>query len=129
MLWRRLLLAAALFVAFGLPPAKAQTVDLLLMLCVDASGSIDAEEFRFQREGYAAAIRDPRIVRAMTSGPNRSSALVFVEWGTPGGAMTAIDWGRVHDQASADAYAERVLAAPRSPRRPPSRATFFIPSK
>lgn len=116
MLWRRLLLAAALFVAFGLPPAKAQTVDLLLVLCVDASGSIDAEEFRFQREGYAAAIRDPRIVRAMTSGPNRSSALVFVEWGTPGGAMTAIDWGRVHDQASADAYAERVLAAPRSPQ-------------
>ena len=113
---RRVLLAAALLVAVGATVARAQTVDLLLVLCVDASGSIDPEEFRFQREGYAAAIRDPRIVRAMTDGPNRAAALAFVEWGTPGGAMTAVGWGRIHDQASAEAYAERVLAAPRSPQ-------------
>lgn len=113
---RRVLLAAALLFVWGLPAAKAQAVDLLLVLCVDASGSIDHEEFRFQREGYAAAIRDPRIVRAMTSGPQRAAALAFVEWGTPGGPMTAVGWGRIHDQASADTYAERVLAAPRSPQ-------------
>lgn len=113
---RRALLAAALFCALGLSAAKAQTVDLLLVLCVDASGSIDEEEFRFQREGYAAAISDPRIVRAMTSGPNRSAALAFVEWGTPGGPMTAVGWGRIHDQASAETYAGRVLDAPRSPQ-------------
>lgn len=114
MLPRRALFAAFCVLALTPAAARAQTVDLLLVLCVDASGSIDEEEFRFQREGYAAAIRDPRIVRAMTSGPNRSAALAFVEWGSPGGAATAVGWGRVHDQASADDYAARVLAAPRS---------------
>jgi hypothetical protein len=112
-------LAAALVVAVlvALPlRAVAQPVDLLLVLCVDASGSIDPEEFRFQREGYAEAISDPRILKAIASGKRGAIAVAFVEWGTPGGARTIIDWGRIHDQASADDYAARILAAPRSPQ-------------
>jgi len=114
---RGLFLAAVLLVA-GLLPARvaAQPVDLLLVLCVDASGSIDPEEFRFQREGYAAAISDPRILKAIASGRRGAIAVAFVEWGTPGGARTVVEWGRVHDQPSAEAYADRILDAPRTPQ-------------
>lgn len=117
MRFRWIVLAAALLAAGLLPVrASAQPVDLLLVLCVDASGSIDPEEFRFQREGYATAIADPRILKAIASGRRGAIAIAFVEWGTPGGARTVVEWGRVQDQASAEAYADRVLAAPRSPQ-------------
>lgn len=111
-------LIAALAFAAALAPGltRAQPVDLLLVLCVDASGSIDPEEFRFQREGYAEAVAHPRVVRAMTDGTRRAAALAFVEWGTPGGARTIVDWQRIHDTASAEAFAARILAAPRSPQ-------------
>ncbi len=118
MLRRAIVAAATLLVAWGFAPARvaAQPVDLLLVLCVDASGSIDPEEFRFQREGYAEAIADPRILKAIASGRCGAIAIAFVEWGTPGGARTIVEWGRVHDAASAEAYAQRVLSAPRTPQ-------------
>lgn len=118
MLRRAVVVAATLLVAWGFLPARAgaQPVDLLLVLCVDASGSIDPEEFRFQREGYAEAITDPRILKAIASGRRGTIAVAFVEWGTPGGARTVVDWGRIHDQTSAEAYAARVLTAPRTPQ-------------
>jgi hypothetical protein len=115
----RLLLAAVLLLAASLTApsaARAQPVDLLLVLMVDASGSIDPEEFRFQRDGYADAISDPRLVRAITSGRRGSIAVAFVEWGTPGGASTLIDWRRIHDQASAEAFADEISNAPRTPQ-------------
>jgi hypothetical protein len=115
----RFLFAIALFFATLLTApglARAQPVDLLLVLMVDASGSIDPEEFRFQRDGYADAISDPRLVRAIISGRRGSIAVAFVEWGTPGGASTLIDWRRIHDQASAEAFADEISTAPRTPQ-------------
>ena len=44
-------------------------VDLLLVLAADVSRSVDDVKFKLQRDGYAAAIVDPRVVRAMTGGP------------------------------------------------------------
>src|SRR5262245_30223140 len=113
----RFLATLAFFLAASLGmtnDARSQPVDLLLVLMVDASGSIDPEEFRFQRDGYADAISDPRLVRAITSGRRGSIAVAFVEWGTPGGASTLIEWRRIHDQASADAFADEVSNAPRT---------------
>src|SRR5947208_1678813 len=41
---------------------RAETpVDLALVLAVDVSRSIDAEEFELQRAGYAMAFRDRRV--------------------------------------------------------------------
>jgi hypothetical protein len=37
-------------------PARAEEVDLELVLLADASGSIDINEIRFQRQGYAEAL-------------------------------------------------------------------------
>ena len=46
----------------------AEDVDLLLVLAADVSRSIDAAKFQLQREGYAAAVSDPRVLEAIRSG-------------------------------------------------------------
>lgn len=91
-------------------------VDLLLALAVDASGSIDADEFRLQREGYAAALSHPAVLAAVASKPLGAVAVAMVEWGSPGGAATVLDWSLLSGAASARRLAEAVLAAPRSPQ-------------
>ena len=49
--------------AFGLtsPAAFAEEVDLELVLAVDASGSVDQNEFALQMGGIAAAFHDPAV--------------------------------------------------------------------
>jgi hypothetical protein len=117
---RRRSLLAALPGALGAAPAavaqaRPEEVDLLLVLAVDASGSIDPEEFRLQREGYAEALSHPAVLAAITGKPRGGAiAVAMVEWGSPGGAATVVDWMRVSDAASARALAQAVLEAPRS---------------
>ena len=62
------LAAAALLPAVA--PA-ADKVDLLLVLAADVSRSIDNAKFQLQREGYAAAVSNPRVLDAVTLGPQR----------------------------------------------------------
>jgi hypothetical protein len=46
----------------------AEEVDLLLVLASDVSRSIDEPNFKSQRDGYAAAIVNPRVIQAIRSG-------------------------------------------------------------
>src|SRR5438477_449897 len=50
----------------GIAVARAETVDLLLVLAADASGSIDDGEFNLQRKGYAAAMPDQAVAAGVT---------------------------------------------------------------
>ena len=69
------LLAIALAVGSA-DPARAQaTVDLQLVLAVDVSGSVSDERFRLQKEGYAQAFRNWRILEAIRSGTSRAIAV------------------------------------------------------
>jgi len=111
---RRSVLAGALGLAAPLPAAAQARVDLCLVLAADASGSIDPEEFRLQREGYAAAFLDERLVAAMTDGPARAVAVTFVEWGSPGAPATVMPWTRIADRDSAGLFAGALAMAPRS---------------
>lgn len=101
--------------ALALPAAaQPRAVDTLLVLAVDASGSIDSDEFRLQREGYAEALSFPAVLAAIAGRPHGAIAVAMVEWGAPGGAETVVDWHRVADPGSARALAAAVLAAARS---------------
>ena len=107
-----------LLAALAATPALAQPVevDALLVLAVDASGSIDPDEFRLQREGYAEALSHPAVLAAIGAKPRGAIGVAMVEWGSPGGAATVVEWLRVADAAGARALSEAVLAAPRSPQ-------------
>ena len=62
-----LYLVGALLLA---PAARADDVDLLLVLAADVSRSIDAAKFQLQRDGYAAAVADPRVLDTIRAGRN-----------------------------------------------------------
>src|SRR4051794_11518803 len=72
--------------------AEDGRVDLLLVLAADISRSVDERKFRLQRDGYAAAISDPRVVRAMTGGPHGRIALSFVEWAGELEQVVIVQW-------------------------------------
>ncbi|KAB2911421.1 MAG: DUF1194 domain-containing protein [Hyphomicrobiaceae bacterium] len=112
-------LLVALLVAAGLcmlgRDARADDkVDLLLVLAADISRSVDERKFRLQRNGYAAAIADPRVIRAMTGGPSGRIALCLVEWAGESDQIVVIDWTSIASEADAQAFAKRVVEAPRA---------------
>lgn len=109
-----LFLTLLLLIATTHHDARAEKVDLELVLAADGSGSIDDEELRLQREGYAAAITNPRILDAIRSGFHQKIALVFVEWGGPFSQHTIVDWHVIDGSQSAAAFAAKLLAAPRA---------------
>lgn len=113
-LTRRHALLAAPATLAARPAAAREAVDVLLVLAMDASGSISPEDFLLQREGYAEALTDPRVVAAIRSKPLGSVAIAVIEWGSPGGSQTTVTWRRVHDLGSAQALAAAVLDAPRT---------------
>lgn len=106
-------LAAAAVARATTAPAP---VGLLLVLATDASGSMDADEFRLQREGIAEGLSHPAVLAAVASRAVPAVGVALVEWGSPGGAQTVLGWARLdgRDPASARALAGAVLAAPRS---------------
>jgi hypothetical protein len=115
--FRSRLLAAALLTAALLFPAAAsaaEAVDLLLVLAVDVSRSIDQDKFQLQRDGYAAAITNPRVLEAIRSGPHHRIAVTFVEWSGFGRQKVVIDWTMIGDTASAQQFASALAEAPRS---------------
>lgn len=101
--------------AAGARPAAAQAgeVDLLLVLFNDGSGSIDAEEYRLQREGTAAALEHPQILQAIARMPTRAIAIAYGEWGTPGEPKLILPWARIAGPDDAAEFADRLVAAPR----------------
>jgi hypothetical protein len=107
------LLSLALILA---PPAvrAADPVDLLLVLAADVSRSVTEPKFKLQREGAAAAITHPEVVRAITSGPNRRIAVCFLEWATAGQQNVVIDWMVIADAESARSFGGKLVELPRS---------------
>src|SRR6185437_999815 len=107
-------LAACLAIIALAAPARAEGVDLLLVLAADVSRSIDDLEFDLQRKGYAAALSDPRVLKAITGGANRAIALSFIEWSGSGEQKVVVDWTTIRDGEDAGVVAQQILKAPRS---------------
>ncbi len=110
----RFALALLTMTAFHLPALAGEPVDLLLVLAADVSRSVDQPKFQLQREGYAAAISDPRVLKAITSGPHQRIALCFVEWSGLTAQKVVIDWTVVGDAEAAQRFAGQLAEAPRS---------------
>src|SRR5580693_4196248 len=92
----------------------AEDVDLLLVLAVDVSRSIDAAKFQLQREGYAAAIADKKVLEAIRAGRTGKIGLSLLEWSGIANQKVVIDWTAIGDEASAKSFGDRLLESPRS---------------
>lgn len=106
-------LAALLFALTGAARA-AEQVDLLLVLASDVSRSVDTRKFELQRQGYAAALSNPRVIDAIKSGPHGRIAICFIEWSGATSQKLVIDWTIVSDLASARKIGDQMLELPRS---------------
>jgi hypothetical protein len=111
---RLLAVLVAVAVMSGAPARAAEEVDLLLVLSSDVSRSIDAQKFKLQRDGYAAALVNPRVIQAIRSGALGKIAVSFIEWSGVGAQKIIIDWTVIRDEATARDFSAQVVEAPRS---------------
>jgi Protein of unknown function (DUF1194) len=111
--WHRMIGVGVLFLLMLVLPARAEPVDLQLILAVDASESVSSERFELQMHGYAAAFRDPAVLDAIGKGPRGRVAIAMVQWTGPKKQAPVFDWMEVRDAASAAALAAAIDAAPR----------------
>jgi hypothetical protein len=111
---RRLALGLLLLALGQSAPAGAQPVELELVLGVDTSMSVGAEEFALQMSGYVAAFRHPEVVQAIqAAGAGGGIAITLVQWADSYQQAVSIDWTWVGDRASAAAFADRIAAVER----------------
>ena len=112
----RAVLGLAALAAAALAPltAIAETVDLLLVLAADVSRSVDQSKFQLQREGYAAAIANPRVLDAIKSGANGRVAICYVEWSGLASQKVVIDWMMIDGPKAAQQFGDRLLELPRA---------------
>ena len=120
-------LPCACSLALAAVPAMACACsDLALVLAVDSSGSVDADEFALQTRGFAAAFRDPAVHHALAAAGVVDVAAVF--WSDPGATAEVLPWHRVVTPGDADAFAAAIedcrthRRRHRYWRRPPRRA-------
>lgn len=110
---RFFLLACSLTFFLSMSCANAEDVDLELVFLADSSGSIDSAETKFQRHGHAEALTHPEVLSAIRQGLLQRIAVIYVEWGNMYNQDVVVPWTIIDGPASANAFAEKLLAAPR----------------
>jgi hypothetical protein len=115
-----LALGAALALSSGwfAPEAKAEPVDVELIIAADVSLSMSFEELRIQREGYVAALTHESVINAIRDGIHGRIAISIFEWAGESSQFLVVPWTVIETLEDA----ERVVAQmsekpPQSARR------------
>ena len=95
------------------PSPAPGSVSVALVLAVDTSGSVSMGRFELQKQGYAAAFRNPQVLNAIRSLGTRSIAVTMFQWTGPFLHIVVADWALIKDAPSAAAFAGAIDAAPR----------------
>jgi hypothetical protein len=122
--WYARLSALALLFAGGVVAAPAQNkpatpqpaeadVAVALVLAVDTSGSVSMGRFELQKQGYAAAFRNPQVLSAIRALATQSIAVTMMQWTGPFLHVVVADWTPIKDETSANGFAAAIEAAPR----------------
>lgn len=106
--------ASGAMVAASRRAKAAEPVDLLLVLAIDVSGSVDMQEAQLQRQGYQQALTDKQVLAAATGGPVGAIAVAYVEWAGVDWQRLLIPWTRIAGAADAGAWARVLEDSPHS---------------
>jgi hypothetical protein len=93
-------------------PAQATSVDLELLLLVDVSGSVDANEYALQKTGYVNAFNDADV-HARIAATTNGIAVAYAEWSGDAEQSVRVNWAHLTDAASAMAFASAISSATR----------------
>lgn len=110
---RTFLIAIVAILAAGAAPLRAEPVDLELVFAADGSGSIDDDELRLQRKGWADALTSKDVLDGIRDGAVGAIAVAYMEWGGPQSQVLIVDWHVIRDEASARTFADKLMSAPR----------------
>lgn len=83
-------------------------VDLVLVLALDVSGSVDEDEFDLQRQGLAKAFRHPAVIAAIRRGAKKRIAVSVVQWAGFGQQKVSLPWTMIGDAAGGSELAARL---------------------
>lgn len=104
--------AMAALCSAGAIPASAEPVDVELVLAVDVSLSMSPAELAIQRDGYAAALTDKRVLDAIADGLHGRIAVTYFEWAGNTTQHVVVPWTVVASPEDAERVARRLSAQP-----------------
>jgi hypothetical protein len=110
-------IAAALLVAgatFAPMTANAVSVGLELLLLVDVSGSVDANEYNLQKTGYVNAFNSAAVQNAIFGSQGGSIAVSYAEWSGAGQLRQLVNWMRIGTIGEANAFAAAINGTSRA---------------
>ena len=91
-------------------PAPAIACELALLLAVDVSGSVDAQEYRIQMDGLAAALRDGTVADALVE---QQAEVAVIQWTGSSRQRQTVPWTAMRSYADVLALADTIEADPR----------------
>lgn len=104
--------ALAALTTIGAAPASAEPVDVELVLAVDVSLSMSPAELAIQRDGYAAALTDKRVLDAIADGLHGRIAVTYFEWAGNTMQRVVVPWTVVASREDAERVARQLSALP-----------------
>jgi hypothetical protein len=108
----RLILALAVSCMLT-PGARADIVELELVLAIDVSASIDDWEYELQIGGLADAFLDEAVIGGIEVAGEDGIAVMMFQWSSVREQAVSIDWTLLRTAEDARRFSEQVRAAPR----------------
>ena len=107
------LLAVVLSLLLSHPAHSQRVVELELVLAIDASTSVNEDEYKLQRTGIAEAFRHPTVLAAIDGLGEEGLAVSIVQWSGARNQQVAVDWTLVNSREAAFELAAKIHAMPR----------------
>ena len=115
----KLCISALLALMLAPQPGQAAPCRLALLLALDVSSSVDAQEDNLQRGGLAAALRAPTVARAFFAS-DAPVALAVYEWSGQNHQQIVLDWTLIDSPEALLRAADTVAASLRSETSEPT---------
>ena len=115
----------ALLLSLAAAPAAAEC-RLALLLGLDISSSVDAEEDALQRQGLSAALRAPEVAAAALAIPGSPVALAVFEWSGRWQQELILDWTLLNSPADLARASDAISASSRSYADFPTAAGYAL---
>jgi Ca-activated chloride channel family protein len=89
---------------------SAAACEVALVLAVDVSGLVDAQEYRVQMQGLADGLRDGAVSEALVVG---EAAVLVLQWTGSSRQRVVVPWQRLTDFDAVEMLAARIETTPR----------------
>jgi hypothetical protein len=86
---------------------------LALVIALDVSASVDAQEYDLQATGMARALLSPSVSGVILEDPARPVALSAFLWSGPSDRSLVADWTLIDSPAALQSFADRIARHPR----------------